>query len=417
MTTNGDAGEGTVCVVADRWPRVSSTFVAQELVGLEEQGLTLRLATFGRPDKVRHELFDRLQAPIDRLPRSPKHSWRYWRAWLKVRSTPGYALAKAMVRADRPHVKKPEKLPKYFGRAVILAAEMPDDVRVIYAHFLNLTTTIARYAAAITGLPLAASGHARDIWTAKEQDLRAKLEQMDWCATCTAPGAERLRELTDRPESIHLIYHGLLFDRFPSEPPIRPSREGSDSADPVRLLTVGRAVQKKGFDLLLEALAALPAGLAWRLDHIGPGELLPDLRAQAEGRGIADRVTWHGAQDQAFVIERYRESDLFVLPSREADDGDRDGLPNVLMEAQSQALACLSTRFSAIPELIVDGQTGVLVPPADAAALQVALDRLIRSPDERARLGEAGYKRVRTDFDARVGVRRIAELLRGTMKR
>ncbi len=410
-------GEGTVCVVADRWPRVSSTFVAQELVGLEEQGLALRLATFGRPDQVRHELFDRLQAPVDRLPRSPRHTLRYWRAWWKVRGTPGYARAVAMVRADRPYVKKPEKLPKYFGRAVILAAEMPADVRVIYAHFLNLTTTIARYAAAITGLPLTASGHARDIWTAREEDLRAKLEQMDWCATCTAPGAERLRELTDRPDSIHLVYHGLLFDRFPAEPPARPRRDGSDPADPVRLLTVGRAVQKKGFDILLEALARLPRDLAWRLDHIGPGELLPGLRADAERLGIADRVTWHGAQDQAFVIERYRGSDLFVLPSREADDGDRDGLPNVLMEAQSQALACLSTRFSAIPELIVDGETGMLVPPGDTTALQEALDHLIRSADDRLRLGLGGYRRVRSDFDARVGVRRIAELLRGTMRR
>ena len=115
------------------------------------------------------------------------------------------------------------------------------------------------------------------------------------------------------------------------------------------------------------------------------------------------------------MIARYRASDLFVLPSREAGDGDRDGLPNVLMEAQSQALACLSTRFSAIPELIVDGETGVLVPPGDAAALGAALERLVRDPEERASLGIAGFNRVRRGFEAESGIAEIAWLLRSAM--
>jgi glycosyltransferase involved in cell wall biosynthesis len=415
MSDLGRAQQGSVCVVVDRWPRISITFVAQELIGLQDEGLRLRLMTFGQPDKVRHALFERLRAPVVRLPSSPVATWRFLRAWLKVRKRPGYRLAKAMMRADRAYAKKPGKLPKYFARAVILAAELPADTRVIYAHFLNLTTTIARYAAAITDLPLAASAHARDIWTANEDDLRVKLAQAEWCATCTASGAERLRELTNRPGKIHLVHHGLSFDRFPRDLPIRPLRNGSAADDPVRLLSVGRGVEKKGFDVLLEALALLPSELAWRWDHVGPGELIPALREQSRRLGIAHRIEWHGAQDQAFVLDHYRSADLFVLPSREADDGDRDGLPNVLMEAQSQGLACLSTNFSAIPELIVDGVTGVMVPPAQTAPLAAALARLIRSPEERERLGQAGYRRVRESFDASAGIRKIAALLRETM--
>ena len=407
--------EGRICVVADRWPRFSSTFVAQELVGLEKEGLTLWLATFGQPDKVNHAIIDELQAPIHRLPNTPWKSFRYWKALAKVRRWPGYGRAKAMLKADLAYGKKPKRLKKYFGRAVVLAAELPADTRVIYAHFLNLTTTIARYAAAIAGLPLTASGHARDIWTAPELELKAKLAQLEWCATCTAPGAERLEELADRPGKIHLVYHGLSFDRFPVDPPVRSRRDGSDSDDPVLLLSVGRAVEKKGFDVLLDALASLPKSLSWQWHHVGSGALSDALKARAAELGLADRIEWHGAEGQASVIERYRTCDLFVLPSREAGDGDRDGLPNVLMEAQSQGLACLSTTFSAIPELIVDGETGVLVPPGDREALADALARLISDPLERVRLGEAGYKRVRSAFEAEKGIRHIAGLLRQSM--
>ena len=407
--------EGAICVVADRWPRVSSTFVAQELVGLEGEGLRLHLATFGKPDKVHHSLFERLQAPLNRLPNRPGRTLRYYKALWKVRNTPGYSRARAMMEADRPYARRGKKLDRYFRRAVVLAAELPSDVRIIYSHFLNLTTTIARYAAVIADVPLTASAHARDIWTGNEEDLRAKLKSSEWCATCTAPGAERLRELADNIGKVHLVYHGLSFERFPEDMPARSARDGSDPADPVQILSVGRGVEKKGFDVMLDALAALPDGLAWHWHHIGPGDLIPKLQERARQLGLEKRISWHGAQDQSRVIAHYRSADLFVLPSREADDGDRDGLPNVLMEAQSQGLACLSTRFSAIPELIVDGQTGVLVPPADMPALLEALERLIRSPEERIRLGEAGYVRVRSEFDASTGIRKLAGLLRQSM--
>src|SRR5690606_15495250 len=175
---------------------------------------------------------------------------------------------------------------------------------------------------------------------------------------------------------------GLDFTRFPAppDPAPDPARDGSDAAAPVRLLAVGRAVEKKGFDHLLEALAALPPGLHWRLVHIGGGPLSAALRTRARALGLADRVAWRGPQPQQAVLAACRDADLFVLPCRIAADGDRDGLPNVLMEAQSQRLAVLSTRVSGVPELIEDGVTGMLVPPGDPAALSAALAALIADP-------------------------------------
>ena len=144
-----------------------------------------------------------------------------------------------------------------------------------------------------------------------------------------------------------------------------------------RLLSVGRLVEKKGTDVLLDALALLPVGLNWTLVHVGGGPLREALSQQAKELDIDSRITWRGAMTQDRLIAEYRAADLFVLASRIAQDGDRDGLPNVLMEAQSQGLACIATKVSAIHELIDDGVTGVMVEPESAPSLAAALASLV----------------------------------------
>jgi glycosyltransferase involved in cell wall biosynthesis len=261
----------------------------------------------------------------------------------------------------------------------------------------------------MTGLPWSASAHAKDIWTTPDWELREKLCAAEWMTTCTASGHRRLAGLAPAPERVALNYHGLDFARFPAPERTRPLHDGSAPAIRVNLLSVGRAVEKKGYEDLLQALARLPEDLHWYLVHVGGGARLKALRAQAARLGLGAHIDWRGALPQEQVLALYRTADLFVLASRIAGDGDRDGLPNVLMEAQSQGLACLSTRVSAIPELIEDGNTGVLTPPGDVAALADALARLIRDPQERARLGAAGSRRVRECFTMDPGIDALAE--------
>ena len=173
------------------------------------------------------------------------------------------------------------------------------------------------------------------------------------------------------------------------------------------ILSIGRAVEKKGLDDLLAALALLPADLGWRLVHIGGGPLLPSLKARAQALGLAARIDWRGVQSQAEVLMALRAADLFALASRVARDGDRDGLPNVLMEAASQRLATLATRAGAIEELVEDGRTGLLAPAGDPPAFAAALRRLITDPALRTRLGTAAQTRVAADFDAAPGIRSL----------
>jgi glycosyltransferase involved in cell wall biosynthesis len=227
--------------------------------------------------------------------------------------------------------------------------------------------------------------------------------------TCTEHGRHHLADLAPRPDRVALSYHGLDLVRFPPVLRRPTGADGGDHARPVTMLSVGRAVEKKGYDDLLAALALLPAGLAWRLVHIGGGALAEKLKREAAQLGLAGHIEWRGAQPQPAVLAAYREADLFVLAAKVARDGDRDGLPNVLIEAQSQGLACVTTRLPGIAELIEDNQSGILVPPAEPRALAAALERLIRTPALRQRLGEAGEARVRGHFDMNSSIELLVE--------
>jgi glycosyltransferase involved in cell wall biosynthesis len=402
----------TIAIVLKGYPRLSETFIAQEIHALEQRGLALRIYSLRHPtDRATHPVHGEIRAPVAYLPEYlVDEPPRVLAGWRYARRLSGYKQARRTFLKDLARDPTPNRL-RRFGQACVLAAELPDNVVWLYAHFLHTPSSVTRYAALMTGLPWSASAHAKDIWTTPDWEIREKLRAAEWMTTCTASGHDRLAGLAPSPERVALNYHGLDFARFPAPERARPPHDGSVPARRVTLLSVGRAVEKKGYEDLLQALARLPEDLHWRLLHVGGGPRHEALRAQAARLGLGARVDWRGALPQGQILALYRSADLFVLASRIASNGDRDGLPNVLMEAQSQGLACLSTRISAIPELIEDGDTGMLTPPSDVAALAEALALLIRNPQERARLGAAGARRVRARFAMKAGIDALTERL------
>ncbi len=399
----------TIAFILKGYPRLSETFIAQEILALERRGLRLLIYSLRRPtDPAIHPVHREIAAPVTYLPEYLKDQpLRVLRGWWSARRMPGYRAAWRTFLGDLLRDPTPNRV-RRFGQACVLAAELPDGINRLHAHFLHTPGSVARYAAHITGLPWSASAHAKDIWTTPDWELAEKLGDADWVVTCTAAGRARLGALAPNPDKVGLVYHGLDFARFPYLLADQPMRNGRSPADPVILLSVGRAVEKKGYGDLLDALARLPSWLHWRFVHIGGGELCERLKARAARLGIAERIDWLGAQAQEAVLREYRRADLFVLACRVAADGDRDGLPNVLLEAQSQGLACVSTAVSGIPELIIPETTGILVPPGDIDALATALVRLMSAPQERARLGAAGAERVRERFSMKVGIEALA---------
>ena len=297
-----------------------------------------------------------------------------------------------------------------FGQATVLAAEWPADAQWLHAHFIHTPASVGAYTSKILGIPWSISAHAKDIWTSPEWELAGKLSDAQWAVTCTQVGHEHLSALAPDASSVHLSYHGLDLQRFPAFVRDQTSNSGTQLEQPVEVLSVGRAVNKKGFDVVLQALAHLPADLQWRFTHIGDGADLTKLKTLARELQIDSRVRWCGAVNQEEVLKHYRNADLFVLGCRVSDDGDRDGLPNVLVEAASQGLACVSTSISAIPEFFVNDVNGLLVESEDALALAQALERTIRSPDVRLRLGNAAQRKVRNSMDHRKSIEELVDV-------
>lgn len=404
-----------LAVLVKGWPRLSETFIAQELVALEAVGHEFEIWSLRHPTDVkRHPLHERLAAKVFYLPEYLyEEPARVWAGREAAQKLPGYAEAYRVWRADLRRDPTHNRI-RRFGQACVLAAEMPAEVLGMYAHFLHTPSSVARYAAIIRGLPWSFAAHAKDIWTSPEWELREKLSAAShgarFGATCTGFGAKHLQDLSDLRSRVDLIYHGLDLSRFP-DPPARTWRK---AGDPLHMMSVGRLVEKKGFDRLIAALALLPENLDWHWTHIGGGGLGDLLEDMAGDAGIAHRITWRGACDQPEVIEAMRAADLFVLPSRVAKDGDRDGLPNVLMEAASQLLPVLSTPVSAIPEFIDSGTHGLLSDDAPEA-LAAAIRQMAGDPDRTAGMAEAALKRLRRDFTMDPGIARLSGHLKGML--
>lgn len=401
---------GSVAFVLKGYPRLSETFIAEEILSLEQAGMDIRIVSLRHPtDKKTHPVHHAVQAPVRYLPEYlHREPLRVLRSLWRARSLKGFPSAVRQFGFDLRRDPSRNRV-RRFGQACVLAVELPSDVSRLHAHFIHTPASVTSYAATLTGLPWSCSAHAKDIWTSPDWDLAQKLRSAWFTVTCTAAGQARLQAAApDR--RVALVHHGLKLDRFVPLAPLASRRDGTDPDRPVRILSVGRAVEKKGFDLLVAALAQFPAGVAWHWTHIGGGPLRSALATQANAAGLDRGITWRGAQDQTAVLAAYRAADIFVLPCRIADDGDRDGLPNVLVEAQSQSLACLSTTVSGVTELIEAERSGLLVPPNDVEALTAALARLIDDPALRSRLGRAGAKRVQAHFDLRASTAKLLDL-------
>lgn len=407
--------QARIALIVKGYPRLSETFVAQEILALEQRGLAFDIWSLRKPtDKHVHAMHGRIAARLFYLPEYLRDDRaRVAKGLVSGLLRRGFWRLLGVVLRDLARDPTASRL-RRFGQALVLARELDPSIRHLHVHFLHTPASVARYAAILTGRRFSFSAHAKDIWTIPEWEKREKIAGADWGVTCTRDGLAALREAAREVDTnrVLLVHHGLDLARFPPPPAMRPPRDGRSADDPVRIVTVGRAVEKKGFDDLLAALALLPRDLAWRLVHIGGGPLLDDLKAQAARLGLSARIEWRGARPQEDIVAALRDADLFALPSRPAADGDRDGLPNVIMEAASQALPIVASDFAGVPEFVQHGQSGWLVPPADPARLAAAIETLARDPAERVRLGDGARHRLREHFSADSGVNRIERLLR-----
>lgn len=379
------------------YPRLSETFISQEIRALEIAGIKIDIFSLRKPtDKFTHNVHKKIKAPISYLPEYlHREPLRVFKSWTKVRHLKGYKTAFKIWISNL--IKDPSRNRiRRFGQAMVLANELPKNIQHIHSHFLHTPTTVAFYASKILDLPFSISAHAKDIWTTPLWDIKEKISECNWIVTCTSSNQKYLSGLTSK--KIQLVYHGINFENFPQQPNNTSTNSGKHTDIPIVILSVGRLVEKKGYNILLKSLANLPYDLNWSFEHAGTGPLGKELRQQAKELHIEDRILWHGPLPQNQILQLYQKADIFVLASIVANNGDRDGLPNVLMEAQSQSLPCICSNIPGAKELIAHNETGLIVEQNSIQDLTDTITTLIKQPAKRLKIGKAGEKRIRQYF-------------------
>jgi len=412
----------TVAYVLKGWPRISELFIASEIYRLEQAGLNLRLYVIKPPDESEtHPVVERIAAQPDYLPPTTSLSGTPFARWLRENLPPflpalartarrhpaGLARAAGLALAQSIRARKdfwPRKLyAKELLQAVALAdrlAEAPE-VRHLHAHFAHGTTTVTWFASAITGLPFSFTGHAKDIYAPSLNPaglLRRKLLAAKFAVTCTEANVRHLEAIA--PEAtVHRVYHGLNadFSRLMGEEATpAPGPNGT-----LRLLGVGRLVAKKGFDTVVDACGLLDRrGVPFEAVIVGPDDDAgPALRARISELGLGDRIRLEGQMSQAELLEEYRRASAFCLPCRVLDNGDRDGIPNVLAEAMACGAPVVTTPISGIPEIVRDGVNGLFVAPDDPEGLANAVLRLREDRALAHRISEEAAATVQRELD------------------
>jgi len=295
--------------------------------------------------------------------------------------------------------------------AAYLARQL-DSIRVdhIHAHFASYPTAVALLASRLTDIPFSFSAHAYDIFANISPYWRAQARAARFITVCSEHGLARVRELSrlQDAEKLHLIYHGVDLERFSPPPPRMPLDE------PVRLLSVGRLVPKKGFDVLLRACHLLALrGRDFSLTIIGDGPLRTDLEGLSRRLGLAERATFAGTRQFDEMPAAYLAADVLATPSVVMPDGDRDGLPNVILEAMACGLPVVSCDVGGIPEAVVHDETGLTAATGKPDDFAAKLDALISDAGLRRRLGESARELVARKFDAEDGLGKLAALFRG----
>jgi glycosyltransferase involved in cell wall biosynthesis len=393
-----------LAVVVNGFPRLSETFVLHELLELERQGLRLHVVALRRPDEaVEQEALSRLKAEVDYLPDlagdERKLALRVAHAALFLRCPPRYLSAVAEA------IASPDYTRRDFSRAVLLAHRL---VRLgappLYVHFANRPGTVGRFAALLMGVPYGLSAHAKDVWLTPPDELARKVRDAEVVLTCTTDGRDYLSGLAGRRTPVVLAHHGVETRR-------RRGRGQTDGGPPV-VLSVGRLVEKKGHDTLVRVAGVLrDRGVAFRLRIVGEGAEWSLLQRLVHELEVDDQVTFTGPLTEAELLDEYERAQVFALGCRELENGDRDGIPNVLLEAMAHGLPIVSTRCPGVQEAVVDEESALLAEPDDVAGLAARLERLLRDDAVSGRLATNASTRARERFDRDANLPTVVETL------
>jgi colanic acid/amylovoran biosynthesis glycosyltransferase len=389
-------GKLRIGYVLKRFPRLSETFVLNEMLELERQGVEIEVySLFKPPAEDKHALLAELKARVTYLPTTQSLEQ------LTVKSGDANTLS------DR--VPLTGVLGMFKAAAVALLAKS-SNLQHLHAHFGSDAATVALMAARLSRLPFSFTAHAKDIYHTYNDEVtdqrmrRAKISEAAFVATVSEFNRKHLAGIAGKHSAsdIHRLYNGIDLGRFSYR---------SEGREPTTILAVGRLVEKKGFTHLIDACRILATrDVDFRCDIIGDGPLQNELASQIAAAKLIGKVNLLGPRKQEQLIELMQTATLMALPCIVTESGDRDGLPTVLLEALASGLPCVSTTVSGVPEIIDSGVSGFLSEPGDAQHFADQMELLLTQPELCKAFAKAGRSKAERDFDLTANVATLGRL-------
>lgn len=400
------------------FPRLSETFILNEILGLEEMGWMLQLYSLKRPvEEPVHPGVARVKAPVRYVPSlrptvSLLDPLKALAAHAALIAKQPLAYASALWKYFR--LTRAARV-KEFVQAGWLAAELQrEGITHLHAHFANAPTAVAEIVHWLTGIPFSFTAHAKDIYTTDERDLARRMETATTVLTCTAFNAKHLRSIAGARAQVELAYHGIDTERFRATK--RDHAQEQTSAPTI--LTVGRFSEKKGLEDLVRACALLrDRGVRFQCVIVGYGALEERLTQFRRELGLEALIQMPGRLAQPQVIEQFRRAAVFVLPCVVLENGDRDGIPNVLLESMAAGVPVVTTDVSGIAEVVEDNRTGWLVKPHNPQMLADAIAYVLSHDAAAARVAQSARARVEAEFSLSASTQRVHEKLQSAVMR
>ena len=404
------------------YPRLSQTFILNEILALEKIGVSIQIFALTDPhEKVVQMQVDKVQAPVHYLcediqPRTLRDvlnenidvARRHFKGY--VRSLLYIAANKRIDQGYTASTRWDCFLQAVHLLYLLVLKEWRTGKKIdhLHAHFAHDPALIAYLVNCMTGISFSFTAHARDLYQVPEKVLTDRIRQASAVITCCRANLEYLNQIAPSQQSkFSLVYHGVNLKDF------QPVSDPSASPVPKYplILSVGRLVEKKGFQDLLQALLIVKeSGEPFQCDIYGDGPLCQPLKDWIEEHGLADEVSLMGDCTQQELISIYQNATLFVLTPVQTEDGDRDGIPNVLLEAMAVGLAVITTAVAGIPELVENNRNGLLYQPHDVEGISSGIIELLRNADKRGQLGAAASKKVTEKFDITQAAMRLKTL-------
>lgn len=379
-----------VAYVVKRYPRFSETFIVNELLAHEQAGLELEIFSLRPPvDTHFQDLISQVRAPLTYLSNGGVKASELWNMVQQAQmQIPNLGESLAALSSE-------DSLDVYCGLRLAVVA-MQRGITHLHAHFASSAASVARIASKLSGIPYSITAHAKDIFheSVEHQELERKLADSSVTFTVSDFNLRHFQQQFS-PEAaakVVRLYNGMHLDQFPYESPLNR---------PPQIIAVGRFVEKKGFCDLIDACMILRSRhTQFKCCIVGSGELEPELQSQIRELDLESQVQLLGPQPQKVVKRLIKESAVMAAPCINGADGNRDGLPTVLLEAMALGTPCVSTDVTGIPEIVIDSETGLLVDQRNPQALADALTQLLTDSVQRVSLASAARELLEREFNA-----------------